>query len=72
MNEKSAKLCLVKDTSFSLTTVSSSLNIITDLTQHADFTFNYSIHPPLSIILLLKIENIMRICSCSCHIAEFL
>jgi len=40
MNKKSAKLQLAKDASFSLTTVSTCLKVIADLTQHSNFTFN--------------------------------
>lgn len=41
VDEKCAKLWLAKDTSFSLTTFSSHLNIIAGLTQYTAFMFNY-------------------------------
>lgn len=45
VNNKSVKLWLAKDTSISITTVSSCLNIVVGFTQHADFTFNYFTSP---------------------------
>lgn len=45
VDEKSAKLQLAKDTSFSLTMISSHLSIIADLIQHTAFMFNYFTSP---------------------------
>lgn len=45
VDEKSAKLQLAKDTSFSLIMISSHLSIIADSTQHTAFMFNYFTSP---------------------------